>query len=77
MGKRGAVREFAAIVRTCRVDRGWSQEELAFQAGLHRNYISGLERGTRNPSLTTIASLAEAFGLTPAALLSRLDKAGR
>lgn len=74
MGKRGAIRAFAAAVRACRIDRGWSQEELAFQAGLHRNYVSGLERGIRNPSLTTIVALADALELTPSALVARIEK---
>ena len=74
MGKRGAIRAFAEAVRACRIDRGWSQEELAFQAGLHRNYVSGLERGIRNPSLTTIVALADALELTPSALVARIDK---
>ena len=52
-----------------RRQRRWSQEELAFQSGLHRTYISGIERGTRNPTVRVLAQLAEALGVTPAALL--------
>jgi len=40
-----------------------SQEELAHEAGLHRTYISLLERGLRNPSLLVMAALAKALGV--------------
>jgi transcriptional regulator with XRE-family HTH domain len=52
-----------------RLELGLSQEELAERAGLHWVYISGVERGVRNPSLKTIASLARALGVTPDTLL--------
>jgi transcriptional regulator with XRE-family HTH domain len=48
--------------------RGWSQEELADRAGLHRTYVSGIERMTRNPSLTILERLAVAFEETIGAL---------
>lgn len=47
-----------------------SQEELALEADIDRTYVSGIERGTRNPSLTMIAKLAERLNTTPAALLT-------
>lgn len=37
---------------------GWSQEELAFECGLHRTYISGVERGIRNPTVTVLERIA-------------------
>jgi len=45
-------------VRELRLLRGWSQEELGAQCGIDRTYVSGVERGVRNPTLTVIASLA-------------------
>ena len=61
-------------VRKIRRERGWSQEELAFESGLHRTYISGIERGARNPTLQVIGQMAAALGVTPARLLEPAPK---
>ncbi len=50
---------FAAVLRELRLARGLSQEKLADEAGLHRTYISLLERGMREPSLKTIYLLSK------------------
>jgi transcriptional regulator with XRE-family HTH domain len=42
--------------------RRLSQEELAFEAELHRAHISGVERGVRNPTVMIAAKIAEALG---------------
>jgi transcriptional regulator with XRE-family HTH domain len=44
--------------------RGWSQEEFAEKAGLHRTYISGLERGIRNPTVTVLEKIASSLETT-------------
>ncbi len=62
-------RQLGLNVRRIRKERGWSQEELAFESGLHRTYISGIERGARNPTVLVIEKLAEALSVTPAHLL--------
>ncbi len=60
----------AENVKSARKSLDLSQEALALEAEIDRTYISGIERGKRNPSLTLIAKLAERLGTTPAALLT-------
>ena len=52
-----------------RAEKGWSQEELADRAGLHRTYISGVERGVRNPTVTVVEKIADALDVECGALL--------
>jgi transcriptional regulator with XRE-family HTH domain len=61
--------QFPENLRRCRKNRGLSQQRLAFDCRLHRTEISLLERGDRNPRLTTIVRLARALGVPPAELL--------
>lgn len=56
-------------VRRYRELKGISQEELAFDADLHRTYVSGVERGVRNPTVLIVAKLANALGIAPCKLL--------
>jgi transcriptional regulator with XRE-family HTH domain len=63
-------RQLARNVKRLRQTRGWSQEELADAAGLHRTYVSGIERGVRNPTITIVAVLAKALAVAPAELLA-------
>jgi transcriptional regulator with XRE-family HTH domain len=50
-----------------------SQEKLGFESGYHRTYISMLERGTMNPSLRTILSLASALNFDASELVRRVE----
>jgi transcriptional regulator with XRE-family HTH domain len=58
-------------VRRLREAKGWSQEKLAEKSDLHRTYISGIERGIRNPTLTILFKLADALGVEPGNLVNR------
>jgi len=59
--KKKILSDFAAKVRNRRNALGLTQEELAEKANCHVNYIGGIERATRNPSLTIIISIAKAL----------------
>jgi transcriptional regulator with XRE-family HTH domain len=63
-------RPFGRRVRALREKRGLSQEALAERADLHWTYISGVERGRRNPSLNVVGRIARALNVTPSELLS-------
>ena len=65
-----AKRDFGKRVRQLRHERGLSQEALADEAGLHRTYVSSLERGERNVSLENIVKLARALRVPLQELLS-------
>lgn len=56
-------------VRRLRLKKGLSQEDYAFEAGVHRTYVSDIERGTRNPTATVIEKLAAALEVAPGRLL--------
>jgi CheY-like chemotaxis protein len=64
-------------IKSTRSALGISQEELAARAGLHRTYISDLERGVRNPSIAIVEKLAQALKLSISALFERASKNGR
>ncbi len=63
-GAKRARELLATRLRTLRFMRGWSQDTLASLAGLHRTYISSIERGRRNVGLDNLERLARAFELT-------------
>ena len=57
-------------VARLRKEKGWSQEQLAFECGLHRTYVSGVERGVRNPTIVVLAQISQAVGCEPADLVN-------
>jgi len=56
-------------IRQLREAKGWSQEDYADRAGIHRTYVSDIERGRRNPTITVVEKLATPFGVSPGSLL--------
>ncbi len=62
-------KKVGANVRLFREKAEVSQEELADRSGLHRTYISGVERGVRNPTVLVLAKIAKALGVEPHTLL--------
>ena len=56
-------------VKKHREQKGWSQDYLADASGLHRTYISGIERGVRNPTITIVDRLASALNVRPCDLI--------
>lgn len=62
----------ATNVRRARVGLGLTQEQLAHEADVDRTYVSQVERGKRNLTVTVLARLAKALGTTPDRLLVRV-----
>jgi transcriptional regulator with XRE-family HTH domain len=56
-------------IRGLREREGWSQEDYADRAGIHRTYVSDIERGERNPTIRVVEKLAKPFNVTPGSLL--------
>ena len=79
MGKRrnrpGIQERFGFAVRNRREELGLTQEDLADKAGIHRTYVSDIERGSRNVSLVNIERLASALALRLGELFGRVEKA--
>lgn len=61
---------FGKHVRSLRNKTGLTQEEIADRAGIHVTYLSGIERGFRNPSARNIRRLAKALGVPTRELFS-------
>lgn len=56
-------------VKRIRKGLGWSQEDLALESDLHRTYLSGVERGVRNPTVMVLQRIADALEVEPVDLL--------
>ena len=64
---------FGQILRQLRKNVKFSQERLSQESGLDRTYISLLERGLRQPSLTSILQLSKALNVSPAEIVSAVE----
>jgi transcriptional regulator with XRE-family HTH domain len=67
-------KQIGVNIRRKRDALGLSQEALAHESGIHRTYISGLERGIRNPTVTIIQAIASALKVRPSELLEETPK---
>lgn len=63
------LRRLGSNIRRLRKEKGWSQEQFADEAGIHRTYVSDLERGSRNPTVRVLDKLARPLGVEPGRLL--------
>lgn len=54
---------FALVLKKLRLEKKLSQEEFGFQTGLHRTYVSQLERGLKSPSLNTLSKIAKVLDI--------------
>lgn len=64
---------FGKVLRQKRKEAGLTQEQLAFQADVQRNYVSLIERGLNQPTITVVFKLAKALGCSPASLISETN----
>ncbi len=77
MRKRGQadIRErFGFALKTRREELGLTQEDLAGRAGIHRTYLSDIERGSRNVCLVNIERIAAALELPPSQLFRMVER---
>ncbi len=58
-----------SYLRTAREKKGWSQEDLAFECGLHRTYVGAVERGEYNITLLSLRKITATVGVTLAAAI--------
>lgn len=65
---------FGEVLRARRKEAGLSQEKLALDVGLERTFISMMERGQRQPSLTTLLKIAPALGCGAADLVADVER---
>jgi transcriptional regulator with XRE-family HTH domain len=63
------ITNFGKKLKEIRLKKKLSQGDIAEILGVHRTYISGLERGRRNPSLLTVQKVAKALGISPKELI--------
>jgi transcriptional regulator with XRE-family HTH domain len=69
MARTSAAQKLGKKIRAFRLEKSLSQEKLGEITGLDRTYISGIERGVRNPSLKNVEKLAKALDVKVSALI--------
>ena len=66
--------QFGEVLKEARLRSGLSQQELSFQASIHWTYVSQLERGLKNPTLSVILRLASALDVTASELVAEVER---
>jgi len=69
--------EFGRVLRRLRLAAGFTQEQLGQEAGLQRNYVSLMERGVNQPTVTTIFKLAAALNISASEMIAEVEKSCR
>ncbi|WP_276358083.1 helix-turn-helix domain-containing protein [Cohnella caldifontis] len=64
---------FAKILKTLRINNKLSQEELAFRSNLDRTYISMLERGIHQPTISTLFALSKALNIKASVIIQHVE----
>ncbi|QKM61953.1 XRE family transcriptional regulator [Polynucleobacter antarcticus] len=72
--KMDVIGAFGETLRKLMLKHGFTQEQLGFEAGLRRTFISSLELGDKQPSLVTIQKLAVVFNLSISKFLAEVEK---
>ena len=70
----GPEKAFGLALRQLREEKGVSQEQFAFEAGLDRSYMSMVERGLRSPTMRTVLRFAETLGVRPSEIVLRMEQ---
>jgi transcriptional regulator with XRE-family HTH domain len=66
--------ELGKALRAARLERGLTQERLGLETGIHRNYVGGIERGERSPTVKRIVVLANELRVSPAELFGTAER---
>ena len=74
MGAENIAVIFGKVLREQRTARGISQEALALSADVDRTFVSQMERGIRQPTLTTLCKLSGALEIQPSTLVARVER---
>ena len=62
-------------LRKARLQAKWSQERLAEEAGISRNYVSLLELNRKSPTVDTLLAVCQALGISAATIIRRVENA--
>ena len=63
-----------AVIRRLRKERGLSQEDVAFESGVDRSFLSHIERGLQQPSISILFRIADVLGTPASTILAEAEK---